>query len=228
MLDRLKTSREPLFRDICSAIKTYIIDQGLKPGDRVPTEMELCERLNISRTALREAMKALDTVGIVSVEIGRGTFVRGFDFVNITEHLPYALSLSDVDVLELLETRQVLELHCLKTAIIRLSAEDIFRLNECVKAMEPKASLGEPFIDEDMEFHKIIAQASGNKVILRLLTVFWDMRRKMPISSDLPACYKEHLEILEGIHARNYEQAYKAMAAHFKRGFGEVDSLGVN
>lgn len=90
-------------------LKLYIIENGMKSGDPFPTEYELAERLGISRTAIREALKRLETLGIIEVRPGVGRFIREFNFEVILKGLPYNLEMDIKNFQEVLEVRFCLE-----------------------------------------------------------------------------------------------------------------------
>ncbi|MFA5851690.1 MAG: GntR family transcriptional regulator, partial [Spirochaetales bacterium] len=90
-------------------LKLYFIKNGLKSGDSIPTEHELAARLNVSRTAVREALKSLEALGIIEVRPGIGRFLKPFNFDAILENLSYGIDMDSNDFADILDVRISLE-----------------------------------------------------------------------------------------------------------------------
>src|SRR6195952_121448 len=104
MLQPLKRLERPLFyRIVQDALKNYILEKNLKPGDPLPAETELARQLGISRNSLREAAKALESVGILETRQGSGLFVREFSFEPLLENMSYGLLFDLRQLAELLQ-----------------------------------------------------------------------------------------------------------------------------
>lgn len=114
--------RETIAEQIAERLKEYILERGLKPGDRLPTETELMKIFGVSRSSVREAIKALQLSGLIEVKPRRGAVVGNFDLKPIFDNLTYSLSLvTDVEIfLELLEARKALEIACLPIIVEKL------------------------------------------------------------------------------------------------------------
>src|SRR6266545_1456885 len=134
-------------------IKEMIVSGELKPGDRLPREADLADRLGLSRNSLREAVKALSLIRVLDVRQGDGTYVTG---------------LRAGDLLEALEVRRILEPAATAMAATRISEEEIAALSAlCDLAAESQDI--EELVSTDMEFHGRIARASGNLYLANLL-----------------------------------------------------------
>lgn len=135
---------------------------SLAVGDRLPTEAELAERFEVSRTVVREATRLLVQRGLVTVSPGRGMAVAAVDGSVIAEQYGLLLRLSEGSFEQLMELRLVLELEMAALAAARRTDDhlaELTRLNERLKAADPSTS---EFLDADLAFHEQIAQASGN------------------------------------------------------------------
>lgn len=210
-------------------IVEYVIDQGIQPGDRLPTEPELCELFGVSRTAVREAMKYLEILGVVSLEPGRGTFLRPFDVGMFLSRLPIQLLFRKEDLLEVIRVRHTLEELCLEQAILSADAEDLRALSECVQAMKVKVDAGETMESEDIAFHRQLARMADARMLLVVLEIFWDLRLRQPMHHGLEALrlrYQRHERIYRAIERRDLGLARLYMAEHFAGSYEElVDNL---
>ena len=118
----LETVERSKIRDVvASQLKSYIVDENLKPGDRLPTETELATRFGVNRLSLREATKGLEFLGIVEAKPGRGLIVGRMDMQRVTEHLGFHPALHDVSPGELIDTRIVIETGVLPHVARRMS-----------------------------------------------------------------------------------------------------------
>ena len=117
-------------------LKLYIIENGMKSGDPFSTEHELAEKLGISRTAIREALKKLETLGIIEVRPGVGRFIREFNFEAILKGLPYNLEMDIKNFQEVLGVRFCLESWFIAKDINKFTIENIDELKEILKKLE--------------------------------------------------------------------------------------------
>ncbi|MGI9951514.1 FadR/GntR family transcriptional regulator [Moorellaceae bacterium AZ2] len=212
-----------IYEEIVRQIKELIGDGNLKPGDRLPSERELAERLGVSRASVREALSALAAMGVISIRPGEGTFVQTVRNGAIVEPLAMALLMDRQAAVELLEAREALESEAAALAARRASAEDIEKLGEIIKEMERELEnslLGE---ETDVRFHLAIAEAAHNGVLARLMytvsetmrQVLRDSRRRLyeaPGNSE--KLLEQHKLIYQAIASRNSRAARRAMSQH--------------
>ena len=206
----------------------YICSRNLQAGDRLPTEPELCELFQVSRTVLREGMKYLELLGIVSIEPGRGTFLRAFDVGNLLSRLPMRLLFRNDDFIEVIRVRQVLEEFCVEQAILRGNKEELAKLKACVDAMRERAARGEPMIEEDIAFHRQLAHMADTRLSLVVLEVFWQLRARMPMDHNpesLQLRYERHRRIYDAVANRDLQLARLYLAEHFAGSYIEFLSL---
>ncbi len=149
------------------AIAEYIEDNRLSPGDRLPSERSLAEQLNIGRNSVREALRSLETNGIIEVRNGLGAFVcekKTSSAINIR------LNKTRNNLLELLETRYALELHAIELCIRNITDEEILRAGAFLE--ESKRSIQQNLADQhppDAAFHRVIYTATRNRTLCELL-----------------------------------------------------------
>lgn len=209
-----------LFHTVQDAIRQYVIDNHLQPGDPLPAETELCRQLNVSRTSVREAIKALESIGLLETRRGSGVFIRPFSLEPLLENLSFGM-LSELNELdELLEIREVLETGMIAKAMARLSEEQVVALQDVIERMQERAAQGESFIEEDRRFHQLLFDGLGNRTFQRLLDIFWLTFSKASSYADITdndpvRTARGHVDILDAIRNGDVEQARMALAAHY-------------
>lgn len=145
---------------------TWIDDHRLAVGDRLPSEAKLCASLDVSRPAMREALSALETLGILVARKGSGRTLRA--------PAP-GLRPTRSRLLDMLAVRQALEVHLLPAAAARLTPGTLAEIAPVLHAMELRAAEGQSFAAEDRRFHALLFRDLGNQVLLDLLAMFWDL-----------------------------------------------------
>lgn len=223
---RLMSARSvSVTRKVQQQILDYIVEAGLQVGDRLPTEPELCAKFGVSRTAAREAMKYLEALGVVSIERGRGTFLRAFDVGQLVGNIPTQLVFQKGDILEVVRVRQTLEEYCLEQAIVHGEEEDVKRLGAIVKAMERRAAHGASMEAEDREFHRHLANMANARLALMILEIFWDLRGKLPVDNSPEALkrrYLCHYRIYQAVRMRDLQLGRVYLGEHFSGSYEEL------
>jgi GntR family transcriptional regulator, transcriptional repressor for pyruvate dehydrogenase complex len=155
--------------DAIEKIKEMIVSGELGPGDRLPREPDLAQRLGLSRNSLREAVRALSWVGILDVRQGDGTYVTSLDSNVLLDALSFIVDLHhDRDLIHILEARRVLEAAAAALAAQYIGEDELAELHRLIEAGAGFATI-EEFVDNDLEFHRRIALASRNPVLASLL-----------------------------------------------------------
>ncbi|MGA4544903.1 FadR/GntR family transcriptional regulator [Uniformispora flossi] len=192
-------------------IKDLILRQGLAPGDPMPTEAELMEHLAISRNSVREALKALQAVGIVEIRHGFGTYVGSMSFGALVDELSFhgrlALAAGTANLADLVDVREALEGSLITQVAAAADQDDLDALRRAAERMRAEAATGEVSPAADRQFHEALYRPVGNSLMLRLLAAFWDAYNRL--SDELPPI----LEAPEEVAARHWE-LYEAVAAH--------------
>jgi DNA-binding FadR family transcriptional regulator len=201
-------------------IKGMIISGELRPGDRLPREADLAQRLGLSRSSLREAVRALSLVRILDVRQGDGTYVTSLDAALLLDALSFVIELhQDRSVLELLEARRLLEGEAAALAAVRIEPDQVADLHRLIAAM-PACTNVEDFVENDLAFHGTIAVAAGNGVVSKLLeslsgrTIRARVWRGITESGAIDRTVAEHQAICDAIERRSPELARAWMAAH--------------
>lgn len=155
--------------DAIEAIKQMIVDGELMPGDRLPREPDLAERLGLSRNSLREAVRALSLIHVLDVRRGDGTYVTSLEPSLLMDAMGFVVDFHrDDTVLQFLEARRALEPAITEMAAMRMSTEDIDGLVVLLDSLGDTPTV-EQLVENDLEFHSRIAAGSGNAVLASLL-----------------------------------------------------------
>lgn len=214
-------SRPPsLFESTQSAIREFILTNNLKPGDMLPPEGEIARKLGVSRNAVREAIKGLESLGYVEARRGSGIFVGNFSLDLLLNNLPFEL-ISDLEGLyELLQIRRILESAMMEAAIVNMTDEQLAGLREIVDGMRTRAEQSDSFPIEDRAFHRRLFESTGNKTLLKLLDVFWFTYSRASKHTGLEDynpmnTYQDHLAIFQAVADRDVERARAALNQHY-------------
>src|SRR6202167_2764511 len=217
----VRTSR--LYEQIVPQIEESVLNGTLKPGDQLPAERELAQRLGVSRTAVREAVKALREKGLVEAYSGRRTFItdgtsqaarQSFDLmvkIGQQEGAPY-----------LAELRLILEPGIAALAATRVTDEDLAGLREAVAVMDRAQKDPAAFIEADLDFHLALAEAAANPLILSLIDSIVGLLREQRIKifnveGGPQRGQFHHKRILDAMERRDSELARNAMRAHLEQ-----------
>ncbi len=204
-------------------IRAYIRDNGLKPGDSLPSENALAQQLGVSRTITREAFRALGALRILEVGNGRKARVAAPDasaFSMILDHTVYTRQLS---VQQVLDVRRTLELRTASLAALRRSDSEARDLSEIVARMFECIEQPDALMELDIRFHEVIAKASGNSLYAIIVNAFrvitrqtwhigWRSRRTLENREENIRC---HERIAMAIMAQDSTRAEAAMSEHF-------------
>jgi GntR family transcriptional repressor for pyruvate dehydrogenase complex len=150
-------------------IKDMILAGELAPGDRLPPEKELSERLGLSRSSMREAVKALEVIRVLDVRRGDGTYVTSLEPRLLLEAITFVVDLHDDDsVLELFAVRRILEPAAAAMAAARLDADGIASLRARLTGIDETADV-DALVRHDLEFHAAVVEAAGNSYLATLV-----------------------------------------------------------
>lgn len=216
---------------IIRQIRELITSGQLNPGDRLPPERKLAEKLGVGRSNVRDAIKKLEFYGILKTLPQSGTIVAGIGIAALEGLISDVLKIEDSDFASLVETRVLLETESAKLAALRRTDQDIKDIQEALDAYESKVKLNQQAVEEDLLFHLTIAEASKNTVLKTLMLIITpDIINnfiKLDVCKD-GRFYKaldEHRIILEHIIAREPVAAAAAMRTHLKDVFDYSQTL---
>jgi GntR family transcriptional regulator, transcriptional repressor for pyruvate dehydrogenase complex len=198
-------------------IKRYIASGEVLPGGKFPPERELAKEFQVNRASLRQALKVLEIMGVLTQRVGDGTYLSTSAELILNEPLDFLILLDDLSHHELLETRMIVEPELAARAAERARAEDLIELRRAIAAMESSRSNQER-LDADLAFHERIFRASGNRICHLLFkvihrSVLTSMSRlSTRVALERPLSY--HKRIFAAIQQRNPEEARRAMLEH--------------
>lgn len=211
-----------LYRRIADTVAEAIEAGQYKLGDRLPTERELAEQFGVSRPTLREAMIALEMLGMIEARHGLGIYVTG----NVRPSAPAASADPDIEIgaFELIEARRLFEGEAAALAATSITDEQLAALEALMERMAVEDEVrGE---DADREFHMTIARATGNGAIIATIENLWDWRHRSPLARNiltrargmgLEPRIHEHRRVFEALKARDPHAARQAMRDHLER-----------
>jgi len=216
-----KPFRAPLLnRAIQDHLKQYITEHHLKPGDMLPPEGQIAEDLGVSRGSVREAIKALESLGIVEVRHGNGVFVRSFNFDSVLDLLSYGLVFDPSKIADILQIRKWLEVTAIAEVVYRTKREQIAQIEDVLTRWETKADAQISAGDEDRAFHRMLYGALDNASLIALLDTFWLVFHAVPvrtITTDLQptTTLQDHRDILAAVKAGDAALAQQRVQEHF-------------
>ncbi len=209
-----------LYRRIADTVAEAIEAGQYKLGDRLPTERELAEQFGVSRPTLREAMIALEMLGMIEARHGLGIYVTG----NVRPSAPTSEIDFEIGAFELIEARRLFEGEAAALAATSIDDDQLAQLEVLMVRMHEEDEIaGE---DADREFHMIIARATGNGAIIATIENLWDWRNRSPLARNILARARgmgleprinEHRRVFEALKARDPAAARQAMRDHLER-----------
>lgn len=218
MLDTLPRRK---IRDVVvDRLKSYIVNEKLVPGDRLPTETALAEKFGVSRLSLREATKALEFLGIVASKTGVGLTVGQLDMQRVTEHLGFHPALHNASPMQLIETRIVIETGTLPYVARRMKTDRAIyaALNDLVDRFRETREL-EEWIELDIAFHRALLDASGLSPLVAfsdLLQIFFQRFRESVKKAEWKTGIESHQRIIDSLRDQDVANAAGELRDHIE------------
>jgi len=217
----VRTSR--LYEQIVQQIEDSVLNGTLKPGDQLPAERELAQRLGVSRTAVREAVKALSEKGLVEAFSGRGTFVTDGTTQAARQSFDLMVKIGQQEGSpHLAELRLILEPGIAALAAARIQEPELVAMREAVAVMDRTQRDPEAYIEADLDFHLALAEAAANPLILSLIDSIVGLLREQRIrifnvEGGPQRGQIHHKRILEAVERHDPEMARGAMRSHLEQ-----------
>jgi len=212
-----------LYEQIVLQVEESIHKGATKPGDQLPPERELAEQFGVSRTAVREAVKALREKGLVEAYPGRGTFITDGASHSMRQSLDRMLRVGQTEGSGFLaEVREILEPDIAALAATRADAEDLASMREQVGIMDQAGKDPDAFIEADLDFHLALAEAAANPIILSLIDSIVGLLREQrmgifQVEGGPERGQYHHKKILDAIEHKDPTGAREAMRAHMRQ-----------
>jgi GntR family transcriptional regulator, transcriptional repressor for pyruvate dehydrogenase complex len=212
-------TRDALPEQIAQRLIALITERQLTAGDRLPPERELAVTMGVSRSSLREALRALTMLGVTEMRHGDGTYLTSLEPSALMKPVGLVLSLSDAGLSELFEARKLVEPGLAALAAERISDEAAAELVACAEGSDESLADAEAFMWHDIELHGLIARAAENAILSRLLDSIAGMgiasrRRTGRLAQVRERSARDHREIAAAIAAHDAEEAKAAMLRH--------------
>jgi GntR family transcriptional repressor for pyruvate dehydrogenase complex len=212
-----------LYEQIVQQVEESIHKGVMKPGDQLPPERELAQQFGVSRTAVREAVKALHEKGLVEAYPGRGTFITDGTSYSMRQSLDRMLRVGQAEGSGFLaEVREILEPEIAAMAATRADAEDLASMREQIQLMDTARRDPDEFIEADLDFHLALAEAAANPIILSLIDSIVGLLREQrmgifQVEGGPERGQYHHKKIMETIEHRDSAGAREAMKAHLRQ-----------
>lgn len=211
--------KNSLVIELTRRLLDYIFSGSIQPGEKLPTERQLQEALNVGRSSIREAIKVLNVLGILEVRQGDGTYLTKSDSGFLLESIEWGLLLGEKNVMDVIEARKEIEITVAKLAAERCTQEEIEELLVILEKLE-RSSIND-FVELDVAFHLKLADMAKNSVFKNMLISIQSLLRtwiKLVINeaANTDFSYSDHLNIYLAVSKKDQHEAEAAMRAHME------------
>ena len=206
--------RSQLTEQVIERIKSYIEDNGLQAGAKLPGERDLAEALNVSRNVTREAVRALQATGILEIQPGNGIFVAEFGFEALANHFSFVIRCQKHQMQHLIEARVMFENGILELAAKRIQPHDIERLEQAARRIA-NTKTSEEDVQAEIEFHCLLVRITGNPILAEFSEFFNRFFREIHqlggVRFNFPDSIRrdeqEHWEIVQALKRKDVKRA---------------------
>ncbi len=203
---------------IVDQIKELVVKGELKPGNKLPSERKLAEMFDVSRPAIREALKVLISLGIVDRR-NEGSYISNNMLKSIQDPLLFNLLIEESDFRELFEARKIIELEIVKLAIENITSKGLKKLEDNINNTEDNLDKPKKFTELDIKFHISMAEAAGNSVLLIFLHTIRSLLKQSIVKllgqgNMMEIALEYHRKIFEAIKTGDEEKAKEYLLSH--------------
>jgi len=224
--------KKSIVEKIITEFRNALITKALKPGDKVPTEMELAHKFSVSRGMVREAAKILVALGVLEIRRGEGTYVVKNVSAPVMDPLIFHLLLTGGIPDELLELREMLEIGILEIVLEKITDEDIGKMERTIERLQEdcrkKETDREILRKHDLDFHYAFANATHNALVIKIARTVWEMFSASiegSVNSRTEDAVRKHRMILEGLKERSLKKTKKAIYLSLEEWRKDLDRL---
>jgi GntR family transcriptional regulator, transcriptional repressor for pyruvate dehydrogenase complex len=215
-----ENSRLSVSGQVLNQIQMMLKSGKFHPGDFLPSERELATSLNVGRPAVREALKALEVIGVVNIMHGRGIQVVIPSVESVIQSLLAPVTITPADLFNILEVREIIDPKCAYIAAMRATADQLQALAELLFRMNDSVNNFSEFADADYEFHFKVAEYTNNPMLKRIFEAVAALFHLQHYrTAEIPG-HKEtiefHTAVYRAIYDHNPQEAEKQMAAHIQ------------
>jgi GntR family transcriptional repressor for pyruvate dehydrogenase complex len=216
-VEPIKSTR--IYEEIVRQVNELIAHGKLKSGDQLPPERDLAEKFRVSRTSVREALRALQSRGLIEIRAGEGAFVRDVSVETLIEPLALVILPHREAVAELFEARRLIEPSIAALAARRATREEIAEMDRILEDQAKEVVQGRTGMSQDTAFHGAIAQSAHNRAISRIVHALMDLlvqsREESLHTPGRPTrSHEDHRRVLDAIKRRDEVAAHRAMLDH--------------
>jgi len=217
----ISSQQDKVYIEIIRELNLIIQKDDLKTGDKLPSERELSERLNVGRSSVREALRPLELLDLIETRRGEGTFIKAIGGHRLVEVLASFFLREKKARKDLAETRKIVEIEALRLACERINEDQLQNIEELIGKSKKSWEKGYFPVEEDYLFHKTIVEACQNGLLLR----FWislveynkvALRESLSREGRPEQSIKEHQQIYLSLRNRNEEAAIFALKSHLE------------
>jgi GntR family transcriptional repressor for pyruvate dehydrogenase complex len=214
--------KQNIVDEVYDQMKTNILSGSWKPGDKIPSENQLCQMFNVSRVSVRSAIQKLRAIGIINTRQGQGSFVSQSINDKMVDNFIPKMKLSEKEILDMSEFRETIEFKCIELAVQRADEEDMLQIENALNKMIANKEDYKKYSEADFEFHLAIAKASKNDILYMVMRntkdVFYhyleELNRVLGVHED---SLQGHIEQFQAL--RNKDSA--KVKANIKQGMDE-------
>ena len=212
-----------LFEDIIKQIQLKIREGHLKAGDKLPSEREFAEQLNVSRTSVREAYRVLEALSFIEIRPGDGVYIKEMKFEDILSPVVIPIKVDKKLLFNLMDVREVIEVETVKRATVHASREDLMKMKKCLMSAEENIQNGGKGAQQDIDFHNLFLKATSNPLFFHIMNLLFDTLKKsreatLNIPGEPEKTHREHCQIFDAIKDQDAERAAFMMKKHLTRG----------
>ncbi len=210
-----------VYEEIVVKVKDMIEKGKLHSGDQLPSERELAEVFNVSRSSVREALRSLESQGYLESRQGDGTYIARQPVDSLVSPLATVIFTEKDGQMELFEMRRLIEPHLAYLAAERATPKEITMLDKALELQEEEVARGESGTEVDKTFHYILAEAAKNKVLLRVIDNVMDLLAEsrdkyLQVEGRPEMSLTRHRQLLKAIKAGDRERAAQVMREHLE------------
>jgi DNA-binding FadR family transcriptional regulator len=208
-------------------IEELVVTNRLQPGDKLPTEGELADQLGIGRSSVREALRSMETLGLVEVRHGRGMYLKEVSLIGLTAGISFWSRFYGRDgqssLASIRTVRRAMEVGLVADAMSTIDAESRADLLAAVEGMESDAAEGQPSPNHDRDFHRALYARMDNWILSGIIDSFWQVRAESGAGAELTASdfveiADAHRAIFDAMLSNDEDRAREAMRRHFTLG----------
>lgn len=220
LLQQVKKTK--LYEEIIRQLTDLMRRGALRPGDRLPSERDLAASLGVSRTAIREALRSMESMGMIESRVGGGTFIRKVTLDSVIDSVSSILSLDRKLILELLDVRYLLEGEVARLAARCINDRKRQSIEAALTLMQEEIDAGGTGLAGDDAFHAALSKASGNEALSMLLGMCGDLLSSTRLATlQIPGqpakSLEDHRAIFEAVSAGDETLAVQRMQEHLTK-----------